>query len=64
MVPVIFLCGPVNHMLGPMKYGSKLVLDQQNLKLYQRVCDKSNTKGGTCGVGTTYPSLVYVFALA
>jgi len=30
---------------------------------YQRVCNKSSTKSGTCGVGTTYPSGSYVFTL-
>jgi len=28
MVPVIFLCGPVKRILGSVKCGSKLVLDQ------------------------------------
>jgi hypothetical protein len=29
MVPGIFLCGPVENMLGPVKCGSKLALDQK-----------------------------------
>jgi hypothetical protein len=29
MVPGIFLCGPVENMLGPVKYGSKLYCNIQ-----------------------------------
>jgi len=32
MVPGILLCGPVKRMLGPVKCGSKLVLDQYKLE--------------------------------
>jgi hypothetical protein len=34
---------------------------EQTYLIYQQVCNKSRRKGGTCGVGTTYPSGSYVF---
>jgi hypothetical protein len=36
MVPCIFLCGPVENMLGPVKCGSKLALDQKKSGNFQR----------------------------
>jgi hypothetical protein len=33
MVPGKFLCGPVEHLSGPVKYGSQLVLHQYNFEM-------------------------------
>jgi hypothetical protein len=33
---LIFLCGPVENMLGPVKCGSKLALDQKKSGNFQR----------------------------
>ena len=33
MVPGKFLCGPIEHLSGPVQYGSQLVLDQYNLEM-------------------------------
>jgi hypothetical protein len=36
MVSGIFLCGPVENMLGPVKCGGKLTLDQKKSGNFQR----------------------------
>lgn len=56
MVPCIFLCGPVENMLGPVKCGSKLALDQKKVEIFSVVeilyiCKiKTKTTTGRVGV--------------
>ena len=56
MVPCIFLCGPVENMLGPVKCGSKLALNQKKGKIFSvveilNICKiKTKTTTGRVGV--------------
>ena len=56
MVPCIFLCGPVENMLGPVKCGSKLALDHKKSGNFHRcrnslhLQNKKKTTTGRVGV--------------
>ena len=63
MVPCIFLCGPVENMLGPVKCGSKLALDQKKVEIFSVVeilyiCKiKTKTTTGRVGVYKQFAGL-------